>query len=592
MKNIYTIALVAASITGSIAQNCKGTSSQTQLGINNVNATISNGGNLWLKDNLVGGKPGYEIPKGSGKHSVFSGGIWIGGLDASNQLHLAAQTYRQGANGGGMANDFFAGPMDTINCKADSLASCAAYDQVFKITRLAVKNFIDSLGISGYVIPQELINWPGNGDVSKLHAKKLAPFFDKNADGIYNPADGDYPHFDFSGNQNCNSDILLGDEVAYTIFNDVGNTHTETGGLPMGVEIHQQTYAYTSPQGKYNEALENTTFYKFKVINRCTTKYTDTYFGLHLDADLGQFDDDFIGSDVGRSMGYCYNSDNVDGTGTGLTYGVNPPAVGFDLLSGPEISDAVVDGKDSYGTSFVDGNGRIKLSHIVYYNNDFTLEGNPSLPQHYYNYLKGLWKDGSPQTYGDTGNMVSNFVFPGNTDPNGLGTGMNMQTPWSEVTSGNTPGDRRLVLSCGPFTFNPGETKTITMAVVWARGSDNLNSVVKLQEASDKVQNMYDGCFSPSLLASATPVIKAESKISVTAYPMPSDNIVTLKINSKEKQTYSLTLIDITGKTIRNINNSIESEIQIQKGDLHSGIYFYSLNFADGTNKAGKIIFK
>ena len=72
--------------------NCNPPTAQTDLDINNVRARILNGGDMWW-DLVI--NPHYEVPKGSGKHSMFSGSIWIGGLDAGNQLKLAAQKYRQ-----------------------------------------------------------------------------------------------------------------------------------------------------------------------------------------------------------------------------------------------------------------------------------------------------------------------------------------------------------------------------------------------------------------------------------------------------------------------------------------------------------------
>jgi len=49
--------------------NCKAPTSRVDLDINNVRTTILNGGDLWWDlDNAK-----YEIPKGSGKHSIFAG---------------------------------------------------------------------------------------------------------------------------------------------------------------------------------------------------------------------------------------------------------------------------------------------------------------------------------------------------------------------------------------------------------------------------------------------------------------------------------------------------------------------------------------
>ena len=60
-----------------ISSGCLPATSQTDLNINNVRATILGGGDMWW--NLDNGQ--YEVPQGSGKHSMFAGALWIGGLD-------------------------------------------------------------------------------------------------------------------------------------------------------------------------------------------------------------------------------------------------------------------------------------------------------------------------------------------------------------------------------------------------------------------------------------------------------------------------------------------------------------------------------
>ena len=57
------------------------------------------GGDLWWDP--VGQTPYYEVPIGSGKNSIYSGALWIGGFDQAGRLKVAAQTYRQGGS-----NDF------------------------------------------------------------------------------------------------------------------------------------------------------------------------------------------------------------------------------------------------------------------------------------------------------------------------------------------------------------------------------------------------------------------------------------------------------------------------------------------------------
>src|SRR5688572_29776730 len=110
-----------------IAATCNPASAQIDLDINNVRTTLLNGGDLWWDLNDAR----YEIPKieppGSAPsiHSLFAGAIWMGGIDAGNQLRIAAQTYRQ------TGNDFWPGPLD--NTASIDNADCDEYNRFWKV---------------------------------------------------------------------------------------------------------------------------------------------------------------------------------------------------------------------------------------------------------------------------------------------------------------------------------------------------------------------------------------------------------------------------------------------------------------------------
>ena len=74
----------ASNPTHTLAYNCAVGTAQTELNINNVRTTILNGGDMWWDL----GNNRYEIPKGSGKHSMFAGALWIGGMMIMVSLRL------------------------------------------------------------------------------------------------------------------------------------------------------------------------------------------------------------------------------------------------------------------------------------------------------------------------------------------------------------------------------------------------------------------------------------------------------------------------------------------------------------------------
>ena len=467
-----------------VVGGCTAGATQTSLDINNVRTTILTDGDMWW--NLVSAN--YEIPKGGGAHSIFAGALWIGGLDAGGQLKIAAMTYRQ--NG----IDFWPGPLDANTSTNPS--ECLAFDKHFPITKVEVQNFVN-----GGPITSDIANWPGDNKFDPAHGQ-LAPYIDVDGNGQYNPGPsggypgGDYPAFSLTSKPlSCSVPQIFGDKSLWWVYNDEGNIHTETNGASIGLEVHAQAFAYTTA-----DEINNCTFYDYFVYNYSTTTLNKTYFGQWIDMDIGYPFDDFVGCDVTEGVGFTYNGLAVDGSGQLGTYGPNPPACGADFFRGPHISDPT-DGIDQNGVSFVDPNGRIEMAKFVYYNNDFTNQGNPTKATDYYNYLRGYWIDGTPFTYGGNAyhgsGPVCDFMFPGSSDPTGKGTKNVPQAAWSEVTANDVPGDRRFMQSAGPFTLQPGAVNNVTVGIVWGRTSQGGNqaSIPVMMDADVKAQALFNNCF-------------------------------------------------------------------------------------------------
>jgi hypothetical protein len=524
--------------------DCEPPMASADLHVNNVRARIHSGSDMWWD---LSGKPKYEIPKGSGSHSIFAGAIWMGGYDDNDQLHLMAQYFRQ------VGQDTYTGPLITSGEEQGStdMSTCREYDKIFELFREDVIEFRAWWECSqnpdcnteeyfpGYVIPQSILNWPAHGPQGG-YSYYLAPFYDVNEDGLYNPYDGDFPYYEFpedgiTDNPDCldTRDLapkLYGDQTLWWVYNDAGNEHGETGGAPLGVEVHAQAFAYAD-QGVLNDQ----TFYQYNLINRSTNVYHDFRVGLWTDVDIGGANDDYIGCDVEKGLGYAYNGDDFDDDYQGLPgYGVNPPAMGFDFVSGlfkdvntnddPSNWDTIdgvrvldcskadfmngnINGQN-YSDGIVD-NERWGMNHFIYFNGSTggsPATTNPMVAKDYYNYLQSVWKDDTHMYYGGTGhlsggadtNVEANFMFPGSPTTDQCGWGQNGQVMggWSEQSLGNPADDRRFVMSMEAITLQPGETNNFTVAAVWARGDDGpQSSVAKLKKVDDAVQAMFNRCF-------------------------------------------------------------------------------------------------
>jgi hypothetical protein len=458
--------------------DCEPASASADLDVNNVRTKILNGGDMWWDLN----NPKYEIPKINDlnavrKNSLFSGAIWIGGYEQGN-LKIAAMTYRQ------RGSDFWPGPLDDAN-GATSAFFCSQYDKIYQVSRDEIISHWEEYLANGTVIsPTENISkWPGDRVDRLFGMEPMAPYFDADGDNQYRPEAGDYPilQTECRGNKIAkenNKPEDQPDKMLWFVYNDKGNIHSETNGLPIGLELQTTAFAYAT-----NDEINNMTFYKTKIINRGSATLDETYFGEWVDADLGNYADDYVGCDVGLSLGFCYNGDDND-EGI-LGYGLNPPSVGVDFFESPR-KDTIIDG--------VPTTRELGMSKFVYYNNDATIKGNPGQAIDFYNYLRGRWRNGDPIKFGGdgfSGSVITNYMFPGNTDP------AHANENWTERSAGNTPQDRRFLQTSGPFSLKPGAINYITVGVVWARTSSGgaEGSLTLLKAASRKAQELFDNCF-------------------------------------------------------------------------------------------------
>lgn len=510
------------------AAACKRAQSTAELNINNVRALINGYGNMWYDGSVAQ----YHLPKNSNTSPLYCAALWIGGTDVNDQLRIAALRFGQDGD------DFWPGPLKVNGTASIDLPVCNAYDRHWIITKSEVSAFkshfkydtnqtVTQLSDPSEDITDVILNWPAKGEGDDL-TNYLAPFYDADGNGRYDPYSGDYPYYDFD-NELCprfikqnkphlakvripsmeetrdktitgsvlSDQVLKGDQTIWWVFNDMGNTHTETGGQPIGLEIRAQAFAFST-----NDDINNMTFYSYEIINRSTYELRETYFSQWVDPDLGNAADDFVGCDVRRGLGYCYNGTATDRPGSTSYTGI-PPAVGIDFFQGPYMDP---DGRDNpkinipkiqasnngpakqllsnyakydsidrtlfleydtiqisydadkfptefwyfvpgdeFGNCAINGvnfgNGivddeRFGMRRFVYYNNDNnSRNGEPSKASDFYYYLRGFWKNGTRMKFG--GNALPGGENVTNLDCDFMFPGDS--DPWNWGTNGVDP---------------------------------------------------------------------------------------------------------------------------------------------------------
>ncbi|MBK6965449.1 MAG: T9SS type A sorting domain-containing protein [Bacteroidales bacterium] len=497
--------------------------SRDTININNISALINPFGCLfwdYYESNH------YEFPKGSGLNTIFSLALNIAGIDTQQNPYLSGILQRQ------FGADFFPGPVSSGEYY--NLSYDTTWSKVWKLNKQEILTHISSWNQEGYVVPRIIARWPGNGDPSKGQALMMAPYYDKNENGLYDPENGDYP-------------IIRGDQAVYFIYNDIRSPHTDFYGNGLSAEIHCMVYAFDLPD---NPALNNTVFINYLITNRSNMTYSNVNFSLFADTDNGASQDDFVGCDTLLNAAISFNGKVPDSGGGGVVYGDHPPAQTIMLLN-RDMSSFIVNGNVT---------GYQWLSR-------------PYTSGELINYLSALWNDGSPiigngcgHNSCAAGNTV-NYAFPG--DPKDVDS-------WSMLQSPIGMNDYSYFMNIAPVQdFHPGETVCIDIALTSAidENGDHLDSYTLVKQYAETVKTFYDANFPASCfdVAPAVDEKMVRNNDLVHAFPNPTDGILWINMNAIQA-TAEYQVLDLTGR-IRSSGFIEGGQTSINMSSVESGMY-------------------
>jgi hypothetical protein len=414
MKKLLLLCLSAASLSAPLFAQ-----TQDSLDANNINAGFTAGKPFFWSDSIRGGNH-YEVPRGSGSTSIFGGTLWLSGLDQGGNVRVSSFTYDM---------PIAAGPIATAyTASYDSM-----YSKVWKVTHTEIVHHLAHHTDAGYIVPDHIAHWPGNGNTANGEAAILAPFIDQNNNGIYEPALGDFPD-------------ICGDQAIFMMYNDeapaAGTFNSSCSKLR--VEYHVLAYARASAQ---DTALDNTVFFKIDIINRASESYSNLYFSNYVIADLGCYQNDRVGCDTALNSFFAYNDLQITDSST--------------LCPASPYYHGYAHTKVAQGYTFLDRH----MSSFISFAQSSSPIGAPSTCADMRNMQTGFWKNGTPITYGGNGyqNTATNtpYVYPG--DPSN-------PSEWSELYPQTGPnilsGGRQVVGSISVGAMAPGQSATINMAYV------------------------------------------------------------------------------------------------------------------------------
>ena len=491
-----------------VAQDAYVFGERSLLNINNMSLWFQSNGSS--ANNPLNSNSGVTFPRSTDQIIYQDGLIW-GGLvqDGDDQvLRVGGQTYAIGTVPGAILSRGVAQDRN---------------DPSVRIYRIRRDYAIADLRLDASELFGKGLSSVTDADVAALRGQYAkdwrewpaamgAPFYDRDGDGVYTPQ--------FSANGNPLLDgttdepgVANGDMVAWFAINDldVGAATSLYGSKPIGLETQITIWGYAR-----TDALGDVIFKKYQITYEGTATtpddavINDMYISQWSDPDLGDAGDDFAGADTDLSLGYVYNGQAQDSHYT--SFGLAPPAAGYDFLQGPIVPVFL---KDENGATLLDsvtGDPVLDLTSEAIYNFG-RRPGYKNLPMTSFVFFAAGSAIGDPELGAYTGteewyNLLRGFQpqpdinnpVPFTNPLTGADTKFTLDGDPTRTTGWNDgiplpAGDRRIVLDTGPFTMALGDTQEVVVALLGAVSTTRLGSVAKLKFTDQFVQDAYNSAF-------------------------------------------------------------------------------------------------
>ncbi|MCU0645406.1 MAG: T9SS type A sorting domain-containing protein, partial [bacterium] len=526
---------------------------------------------------------GAIYPHGIPAGLVFADGfVWGGFVNDGQQpkLRVGGHTYYSGLQTGaivtpGVAEDPTDAKVNRVwrfrsDWKTADLSSEAfdilvsrpdASSRQFQFSADAIKAIADSLRLA---YEKDRQDWPW---------QKGAPFYDTDHNGVMD--------------ENEEPGLLDAAQIVWFVANDLNPQLTQAlyGSPPIGIEMQVTLWAY-----HHDSDIENSIYRRIRLIYKGTSMtplnatIDSMAIGLYSDIDIGDFADDFGGTDTTLQMIFGYNSTTLDPAYQ--QFSSSPPALGYALLYGPIVSStndiAIFDFSRHKGfrnlpltMSWIDRSGDTDSNP-----NTGTYDGTLQ----YYNVLNGF----RPRPI----NPPDHFRIPATGEPTHFsltGDPLNA-TGWLD----ENPGDRQITFSSGNFNMALGDTQEVVMIMTAGLGADRLASLHAMKFFANKAREFAQYTFLTKVDAHKKNSLP-ESFLLWQNYPNPFNQSTKIQYAISEDGPTTIKIYNLSGSLVRVLVNETQNqgshETDWDGKDMHgkvvaSGLYFYQ--FKSGKHSAAR----
>jgi hypothetical protein len=178
------------------------------------------------------------------------------------------------------------------------------------------------------------------------------------------------------------------------------------------------------------------------------------------------------------------------------------------------------------------------------------------------------------------------------------GAGTSGAALWTATTASPTYNYAAAGTYWACLTINSATACAVKTCMPMAIGSLTCNSVASRSANNDDVasRSANNNDFDPAAINNTQTIISDEVFVSdialdATAYPNPTNGIVTVQLNRFSQQQNQITITDMQGKTVATQTAEIgQGRAQFDLSAFAAGMYLVTLQAADGTRSVQKIV--
>lgn len=356
--------------------------------------------------------------------------------------------------------------------------------------------------------------------------------------------------------------LLIGDQTLWCSFTDAYQENREYNPCPpLNAEIHLTAWGLDS--------IPEAVFLRWQFFNKNSIEWSNAYVGFFIDPDIVDATNNLVGSDSALSIVYSF--EDIRRQQFDSTF-----AAGYVVLESP-----IIESPGDTAITFTGPLPNYKNSAVIaplvskYYPLDW------AVPQHGKNYAKSwIFRRLAGQ---DTAGHAMINPITGKPTKWGLSGDPISKTGWID----ESPQDRFMMISTGPFDLLPGESNAMTIAIIIVPDSNYFGTVPRLKQRAAEIKEFFRNLMSKltDVNFNSVAIDRLSGYRLSQNYPNPFNATTKISYILPEPGLVTLSIFNLLGSEIATLvqerQNAGSYEVFWNAEYSPSGTYFYRLEVGE-----------